>query len=227
VPDWNNLNITEIYIQLNPYTQAEKLHQRGWQKKVVDCNGKPLHSVGVVGNRLLKKLVTKKLIPNIPLNIQLPPRKGDRLSQLEYLRTMINDNVNQLSFVRKFLCDNIMVPINCDVQAENPSHINVNLQARIIMLANDPSSCAILEDIHAAPDKVARRPHIDDPRLSNNEKWNTLVNCFINASDFSPCNDWEKMDSRIETVDPRAPPSTPWTGEDLRLKFRLLKQNLH
>jgi hypothetical protein len=89
------------------------------------------------------------------------------------------------------------------------------------MLAYDPSSCAILEAIFAAPDKVARRPHIDDPRLSNIEKWNTLVNCVINALDFSPCNDWEKMDSRIETVDPRVPPSTPWTGEDLRLKFRV------
>jgi hypothetical protein len=147
VPDWNNLNITEIYIQLNPYTQAEKIYQRGWRKKVVDCNGKPLHSVGVVGNQLLKKLVTRKLIPNIPLNIKLPTRKGDRLSQLEYLRTMINDNVNQLSFVRKFLCDNIMVSINGDGEAEKPHHININLQARIIMLANDPSSCAILEEI--------------------------------------------------------------------------------
>jgi hypothetical protein len=84
VPDWNNLNITEIYIQLNPYTQAEKLHQRGWRKKVVDCNGKPLHSVGVVGNRLLKKLVTKKLIPNIPLNIKLPTRNIDLVNSYIY-----------------------------------------------------------------------------------------------------------------------------------------------
>jgi hypothetical protein len=71
-----------------------------------------------------------------------------------------------------------MVPINGDGEAENPRHININLQACIITLANDPSSCAILEDIHAAPDKVARRPHIDDPRLSNNEKWNSPIWLF-------------------------------------------------
>jgi hypothetical protein len=51
----------------------------------------------------------------------------------------------------------------------------------------------------------------------------TVCDCFINASDFSPSNDWEKNDLRIETVDPSLPPSTPWTGEELRLKFRFFK----
>jgi hypothetical protein len=50
-----------------------------------------------------------------------------------------------------------------------------------------------------------------------------LANCFLNAEDFVPENVWAQHDSRILNVDPRSPPLSPWTGEQLRKHFRSLK----
>ncbi len=45
----------------------------------------------------------------------------------------------------------------------------------------------------------------------------------MNAADFLPENEWAQLDSRIQDVDPRQPPISPWTGEQLRKHFRSLK----
>ena len=84
-----------------------------------------------------------------------------------------------------------------------------------------------LNEIFAAPEKEARRAQIDNKALSFNEKWNSLASNFYNADDFDPENIWSDKDSRILDVDPRSPPTAPWTGEELRKHFRNLKTNLH
>ena len=93
--------------------------------------------------------------------------------------------------------------------------VTVNIGARVIMLAVEPDSYLALNDIFAAPAKEARRAQIDDKNLSFNEKWNALADCFMNAEDFLPENEWANMDSRIQDVDPRQPLITPWSGEQL------------
>ena len=45
----------------------------------------------------------------------------------------------------------------------------------------------------------------------------------MNAEDFATENEWAEKDSRIIDVDPRLPPSKPWSGEELRKHFRSLK----
>jgi hypothetical protein len=59
IPDWFDLDIGEIYEHMNPRTKQGQSHQRGWQKRAVDGSGKPLTSIGLVANRLLKVLVSK------------------------------------------------------------------------------------------------------------------------------------------------------------------------
>jgi hypothetical protein len=59
--------------------------------------------------------------------------------------------------------------------------------------------------------------------LSFNEKWNTVTNNLFNVEDFEPENMWAGKDSRIQHMDPRLPPTTPWIGEELRKYFRNLK----
>jgi hypothetical protein len=95
---------------------------------------------------------------------------------------MMNDKVNRLTYVRKFLYNNIMVPVHGDGNAVVPEHVNVSLGACIVMLA-------ILEDIFAAPSKETRHTQIDDPGLYYNEKWNKLADCFNNAPDFATSNE--------------------------------------
>jgi hypothetical protein len=64
---------------------------------------------------------------------------------------------------------------------------------------------------------------IDDKSLSFNEKWNSLADCFMNADDFLPENEWAHLDSSIQDVDPRQPPISPWTREQLQKHFCTLK----
>jgi len=45
----------------------------------------------------------------------------------------------------------------------------------------------------------------------------------MNADDFLPENQWSYLDSRIQDVDPRQPPFSPWTGEQLQKHFQTLK----
>jgi hypothetical protein len=45
----------------------------------------------------------------------------------------------------------------------------------------------------------------------------------MNAEDFLPENEWENLDSLNQDVDPRQPPISPWTGEQLRKHFFTLK----
>jgi hypothetical protein len=45
----------------------------------------------------------------------------------------------------------------------------------------------------------------------------------MNADDFAPENEWADYDQRIFNVDPRLPPKTSWTGEELRKHFHTLK----
>jgi hypothetical protein len=60
------------------------------------------------------------------------------------------------------------------------------------MLVVDPELYSLLNDIFASasPEKEARRANIHDENLSYNEKWNSLANCFMNAEDFVPENEW-------------------------------------
>jgi hypothetical protein len=178
--------------------------------------------VGIIANRLLKILTGKKFLPDTPLNSKLQSKKVERQQQLQEFLA-IGSNPPALLIVQKFLSENICIPVNADGIAIDPECVTVNIGARVIMLAVEPDSYLALNDIFAAPAKEARRAQIDDKNLSFNEKWNSLADCFMNAEDFLPENEWANMDSRIQDVDPRQPPITPWSGEQLRKHFPTLK----
>jgi hypothetical protein len=115
------------------------------------------------------------------------------------------------------------MPVNADGIVIDADSIPINIGAGVIMLAVEPDSYLALNEIFASPVKEARQAQIDDKSLSFNEKWNSLADCFMNAADFLPENEWAHLDSRIQDVDPRQPPISPWTGEQLRKHFRTLK----
>jgi len=71
IPSWFHLDISEIYDHLNPATKKGQNDQRTWRKCAIDVNGKPITSVGVLANRLLKILTGKKFLPDTPLNSKL------------------------------------------------------------------------------------------------------------------------------------------------------------
>jgi len=139
IPDWFALDVGEIYDHLNPRTKQGQAHQRGWRKRAVDGSGKPLTSIGLVANRLLKLLVTKKFISDLPLNTKLQSKKVDR-EQQKNLFMNLKDNLTAVHLIRKFLVDNIFLPVNADGDAINVEEISVNVGARVIMLAADPQT---------------------------------------------------------------------------------------
>jgi hypothetical protein len=120
-------------------TKQGQAHQRGWRKRAVDGSGKPLTSIGLVANRLLKLLVTKKFISDLPLNTQLQSKKVD-WEQQKNLFMNLKDNLTAVHLIRKFLVDNIFLPVNADGDAINVEEISVNVGARVIMLAADPET---------------------------------------------------------------------------------------
>jgi hypothetical protein len=75
IPDWWALEMDEIYGHLNPQTKKGQSTQRAWHKCVVDSAGKPLTSIGLVANHLLKILTSKKIIPDTPFNSKLQSKK--------------------------------------------------------------------------------------------------------------------------------------------------------
>ncbi len=215
VPVWYELDIEAIYDHLNPRTKQGQAYQRGWRKRVIDSAGKPLTSIGLVANRLLKILVSKKLLPDTPLNSKLQSKKQDREQQKAAFMELATD-MPALLLVRKFLSDNIFLPVNADGNVISVEDITVNVGARVIMLAADPETFEALSSIFSSPAKEDRCRHIDDKSLSFNDKWNALANEFMNAEDFCPENIWADDDSHISDVDPRLHPSPPWTGEAIK-----------
>jgi hypothetical protein len=152
IPDWWNLQINEIYDQLNPRMKQGQLTQRAWHKCAVDGTGKPLTSIGLVANRLLKILTGKKFIPDTPLNCKLQSKKAERQQQLQHFLD-IRESPAVLMIVHKFLSENIMLPVNVDGSVIDVDCININTGARVIMLAVEPDSYLALNDIFAAPSK--------------------------------------------------------------------------
>ncbi len=128
-------------------------------------------SIGLVANRLLKILITKKLIPDTTLNSKLQTKKVERAQQrLEFTRIGVGSNRQPaIMLIQKFLMDNILVPRDVDGNVVDVNNISANVGARIIMLAVDPDSYMSLNEIFAAPDKEARRAQIDDKSLSFNK----------------------------------------------------------
>ncbi len=104
------------------------------------------------------------------------------------------DELNNILLVQKFLINNIAVEIN-------------------------PSFEYLSDIFRVLPEKSDKRRQIDGDSLSFEQKWNNLANNFMNADDFIPENIWAEKDSRLENIDPRVPPTTAWTGEQLRTPF--------
>jgi len=82
IPNWFNLDIYEIYYNFNPATKKEQKDQWAWRKSAIDSNGKPIASVGIIANHLLKILTGKKFLPDTPLNNRLQS-KMERQQQLQ------------------------------------------------------------------------------------------------------------------------------------------------
>jgi hypothetical protein len=77
IPDWFNLDLESIYDKLNPRTKEGVAQARAWRKRATDGTGKPMTSIGIVANRLLKILTVKKFMPDTTLNTKLQTKKAE------------------------------------------------------------------------------------------------------------------------------------------------------
>jgi len=151
------------------------VHQRRWWKRAVDGSGKPLTSIGLVANRLLKLLVTKNFISDyLPLNTKLQSKKVN-WEQHNNLVMNLKDNLAAAHLLWKFLVENIFLPVNANGDVINVEEISVNIGARVIMLAADPETYEALSSIFSLPAKEERREHVDNKALSFHDKWNALA----------------------------------------------------
>jgi hypothetical protein len=151
IPDCFGLDLELIYDHLNPRTKLGIAQSRSWRKKAVDVTGKPLLSIGLVANRLLKILVTRKLIPDTTLYSKLQTKKVERAQQrLEFTRIGVGSNPQPaIMLIQRFLMDNILVPRGVDGNVVDVNNISANLGARLIMLAVDADSSMSLNEIFA------------------------------------------------------------------------------
>jgi len=75
IPSWFNLDMSEIYNHLNPSTKKGQQDQCVWQKSAININGKPITSIDIIANPLLKILTGKKFLPDTPINSILQSKK--------------------------------------------------------------------------------------------------------------------------------------------------------
>jgi hypothetical protein len=61
--------------------------------------------------------------------------------------------MSALLIVRKFLSENILLPLNADRDIISIENISVNVGARVIMLAADPETYEALTSIFSSPVK--------------------------------------------------------------------------
>ncbi len=94
LPDWFCLESETIYDKLNPRSKAGTIELWSWRKRVVDCSGKPITSISIVANCLLKILVTRKLISNTPMNWKLQTKNEQQEQRLEF--TCIGEGSNAM-----------------------------------------------------------------------------------------------------------------------------------
>jgi hypothetical protein len=102
IPSWFYLDISEIYSHWNPATKKGQQDQCVWQKSAIDINGKPITSVGIFANHLLKTLMGGKILPDTPLYSKLQSKKVERQQQLQDFLT-IGSSPPAVIIVQKFL----------------------------------------------------------------------------------------------------------------------------
>jgi hypothetical protein len=86
--------------------------------------------------------------------------------RMEFLH--LNQSLPAGQLTRKFLAENIVLPINADGEVIETTIVGVNLLACVIMLAAEPEPFQQLSDIFAATEKDAYRAQVDTKALSFN-----------------------------------------------------------
>ena len=94
-------------------------------------------------------MTAKKLIPDTPLNAKLQSKKAERQQQRQEF-VQVGTNLPAVMIVKKFLSENIVLPVNADGDVIDVESISINVGARVIMLAVDPESYSALNDIFAS-----------------------------------------------------------------------------
>ena len=152
-------------------------------------------------------------------------RKNERNAQKIEFRNMAYDGNgdDNIALVRLFCIQNFIQPKAQDGSFVDASDLEVNMGARLIMLAVEPNSLNSLMDIFSSPIKEARRSQIDNKSESFSEKWEGIAKHYFNAEDFSPDNLWVHHDERIKDIDPSSKPPVAWSGEMIRKYFQNLK----
>ena len=134
---------------------------------------------------------------------------GDTLEKLASIKTIVFDKTGTLT-TGKFIVSQFTVLDGDENDVKNiiyniEQHSSHPIAKSLCNAFQENSSLLKLSDI-TEEKGISISANIDDDMLSYNERWNSLANCFLNAEDFVPENEWGQHDSRIQNFGPCSPP---------------------
>ncbi len=208
IPDWNSMSAAQIYDALNTNPKAKPV----WRSRVVDRHGKQSFLFRAIVNRLFKALVNDGYLPESEES--MAQKVCHRQKQKNIFSKLDGP---ALTVIRNFLNYEFRPAVNADGDTIDAGSVVPNLAARCLFLAHDPESFDALSEIFSGD---TCRAKVDDPSMSFDMQWSYIAETFFNADSWRPENNWATMDSRCESIDPRLPPASPWTGDQIRKCFR-------
>lgn len=136
---------------------------------------------------------------------------------------MGNNEDKRIRLITNHLKSKIIHSINKDGEVVLSEQVGVNNACRLVSMMKDPSAIIILDKIFSAPLPEEKRSRIDNPELSFENQWENLAKAVMNSEDFHPENNFGSLDERLMSIDPRNPPTPPWSGSELRALFVKLR----
>lgn len=232
VPLWPNLTLGVIYDHL-----VENNGPRCWRKRLLNGTPKSLiKRFGDVINAMLNMLMGKNFLPSLSekATYSLGKTKAQQKVQRELFVAMEEmppyssssstsvrlPDTTALSLVVAYLHEHLKAAVDRDGNEIDPSLYELDFMCRIIMLADDPESLAILNDI---ADPGAGRQVVDDPTQSTEAKWGRLTTEYVNNHSWRPENRWWDKDQRIQDISPENSPVIAVPTASVRAVWRLLR----
>lgn len=202
LPDWEDLELDEIYDQL--------INTRGWKKRLLNGKG-GIKRFGDVVGELLEKLIEEGYMskPADDKYMNISKSKYVQKVQREMFANMNTSNCRQLSpkvYVINFLRINLIVAADDTRPAIDPNDYELNDMCRIVMIAND-----------------SRSELVDHPAFISDSKWEEINTRFVNNSGWNPVNEWWENDSRIANIHPELSPYHEMTTAQVRVIWRFLR----
>ena len=225
VPEWDDLTLGQIYDEL--------CQVGGWKKGLLKGSNK-ITRPGDCFNELLRNLVDKKYLePALDgKSLTLAKNKGDQKVQklkfiaMEHVVLVASSSSSSYqppsakTLVVAYLRENLKVATDASGEAIDPADYDVDVTCRVLMLAHDPRSLAVLESIY---NPGSGREVVDDKTQCTEAKWTRVTTDYVNNSRCKPENEWAENAPLIAAIYPDLIPLTVLTTAEVRTIWRFYR----